>query len=96
MYVSSIERAVYALDASTGAVRWRSSTDVAGLPRPAVANGMVYVAFYDGSVYALNAQTGAQGWRFQTDGARGMQPSPVVATGAVYVSSSTFLYALNA
>jgi outer membrane protein assembly factor BamB len=57
---------------------------------------VVYVAFYDGSVYALNAQTGAQRWRFQTDGARGMQPSPVVAGGAVYVSSSTFLYALNA
>ncbi|MGZ3600068.1 MAG: outer membrane protein assembly factor BamB family protein [Ktedonobacterales bacterium] len=107
IYLGSTEGSVSALDAGTGAVRWRFSTGgpVGSLPVVAngvangVASGMVYVTASDGAVYALNAQTGAQRWRFQTDGAQGMQPSPVVANGnggAVYVSSSQFLYALNA
>jgi eukaryotic-like serine/threonine-protein kinase len=96
IYVGSTERYVYALDAITGAVRWRFQTDGPVGSLPGVANGVVYVAIYDGSVYALNAKTGAQRWRFQTDGAQGMAPSPVVANGAVYVSSSRFLYALSA
>jgi eukaryotic-like serine/threonine-protein kinase len=96
IYVGSTAHYVAALDAITGTVRWRFSTDVAADSLPGVANGVVYVAFYDSSVYALNAKTGAQRWRFQTDGAQGMAPSPVVANGAVYVSSRKFLYALNA
>jgi outer membrane protein assembly factor BamB len=96
LYVGSTEGSVAALDARTGTVRWRFQTDGPVGSLPAVANGVVYAAFNDGSVYALNAKTGAQRWRFQTDGAQGMAPSPVVANGAVYVSSSQFLYALNA
>jgi outer membrane protein assembly factor BamB len=96
VYVGSTAGSVTALDATTGAVRWNSLTGAQADALPAVANGVVYVAYYDGSVYALNATSGAQRWRFQTDGAQGMAPSPVVADGAVYVSSSQYLYALNA
>jgi outer membrane protein assembly factor BamB len=96
VYVGTTEGSVTALDATTGAVRWRSLTDVQADALPAVADGVVYVAYYDGSVYALNATSGAQRWRFQTDGAQGMAPSPLVANGAVYVTSSQYLYALSA
>jgi outer membrane protein assembly factor BamB len=92
IYVGSTEGSVSALDGITWAVRWRFATDASVGSLPAVANGAVYVAVYDGSVYALNAKSGAQRRRFQTDGAS----SPVVASGAVYVSSGQFLYALTA
>jgi outer membrane protein assembly factor BamB len=96
IYLSALLRAVTALDASTGAVRWHVATNVAGDAVPAVANGVVYVGFADGAVDALDAGTGARRWRFQTDRAWGLLLSPVVANGAVYVSSGASLYALSA
>jgi outer membrane protein assembly factor BamB len=43
-----------------------SSSLVGGLfyGAPAVANGMVYVAFHTGKVYAINAESGAQVWDY--------------------------------
>jgi eukaryotic-like serine/threonine-protein kinase len=83
---------IFALDATTGAMRWRFATNASVNSPSAVANGAVYVAVYVGSVYALYAKSGAQRWRFQTDGASTL----VVANGAVYVSSGQFLYTLTA
>ena len=59
---------VFALDASTGAVRWSFSTgaDIGDYvySSPAVAKGVVYVGCLDGNVYALNASTGAKLWNY--------------------------------
>ena len=87
---------VYAVDARTGARRWRTPTRGRVRSSPAIANGVVYVGSFDGSVYALDLGTGKLRWRFDTKGAtldskpfgydrRSVQASPVVADGVVYV-----------
>jgi outer membrane protein assembly factor BamB len=69
---------VYAIDANSGAVRWKVnvSSDVFTSPQyggpydlgvlgtPTVADGVVYVGARDGKLYALDAATGARRWTF--------------------------------
>ena len=70
MYVSLPFSGVAALDAATGAERWRythesRSTKLCCGPANrgvAVSNGMVYVGTVDGRLIALKAATGAQAW----------------------------------
>jgi outer membrane protein assembly factor BamB len=53
VYVGSFDHKVYALDASTGAVDWSTTTGNAVFSSPAVANGVVYVGSFDQKVYAF-------------------------------------------
>jgi outer membrane protein assembly factor BamB len=75
---------LYALNASTGAVIWRSSNlGFIPLSTPAVANGMVYLVA-GGTVYALNATTGMPVWQSVIHGSG---YSIVAANGVVYAGS---------
>ncbi len=76
VYVGSDDRNLYALDQSSGALKWKFSTsakDVPGAPirsTPAVADGAVFFGSYDGNFYAVDAATGAQRWKFAIPGER--------------------------
>ncbi len=84
---------IYALDASTSAIRW-SAPGGDPTSSPAVANGVVYIG--SNGVLALNASTGAKLWSFAA-GSTGFFSSPAVANGAVYIGSFDHnVYALNA
>jgi outer membrane protein assembly factor BamB len=75
-----------ALDAASGAERWRAAgvRPAAGGCAP-VAGGVVYVGG-SGGVHALDAATGRERWRFPPDEARFLvASSPVAAGGAIYV-----------
>jgi alcohol dehydrogenase (cytochrome c) len=76
MYVTTSmgPRYVYALDAKTGAVRWRYAPDIADDVAPTVccglvnrgaayANGRLFVARLDGILVALDAGSGRELWR---------------------------------
>ena len=52
---------IYALDANTGALVWRSYNTGSG--SPTVANGVLYAGSMDTNLYALNASTGAPIWQ---------------------------------
>jgi eukaryotic-like serine/threonine-protein kinase len=56
--VGSDDGYVYALNAATGAVRWREQTGGEVDSSPAVSGGMVYIGTDDDAVYAFNAVTG--------------------------------------
>jgi outer membrane protein assembly factor BamB len=56
-----------ALDARTGAVRWRRTIGPSETS-PLVADGLVYVGDWNGYVYAFEARTGRQVWTFRTGG----------------------------
>jgi len=85
---------LYALDASSGAFRWRAPTGNAGGPpvdatwdpqpvssSPVVdPSGMVYVGSADGSVYSFNPTTHAQNWQVILNT---VNPEPVEATIAI-------------
>ncbi|WP_324833247.1 PQQ-binding-like beta-propeller repeat protein [Alloacidobacterium sp.] len=95
VYVGSIDKNVYALNADTGARLWSFTTGDEVESSPAVANGMVYVGSDDNKVYALNASTGAMVWSFIAGNS--VQSPLTVVNGVVYVGGSDFnIYALNA
>ncbi len=68
LYISNVDDTVYALDRTTGALKWRyahhldaarsSSLILFGAARPIVADGSVWLGFSDGFVVGLNAATG--------------------------------------
>jgi len=90
VFFGSSDGNVYALDAASGALRWKLKTGDVVHASPAVVDGVVYVGSWDTYFYALDAATGAERWRFKTGedheiaNQTGLQASPVVADGTVY------------
>jgi outer membrane protein assembly factor BamB len=94
---------VYALDASTGEVKWKFQTGDVIHSSPAIADGTLFIGSWDGYMYALNAADGTKKWRFKTGDDPeihnhvGIQSSPVVADGVVYFGCrDSNVYALDA
>ena len=96
VYIGSDDNNLYALDATTGSLRWKYNTGNAVTSSPAVYNEVVYVGSGGNNVYALNATTGELIWSYTTYGSVGTSPS--VAYGMVFVGSvsDSRVYALNA
>jgi outer membrane protein assembly factor BamB len=90
VYVGSGDGNIYALNAATGALKWKARTGDVVHSSPAVAGGIVYAGSWDSFLYALDAATGRQVWRYKTGedpknhNQVGIQSSPVVVDGAVY------------
>jgi outer membrane protein assembly factor BamB len=75
---------VVALDAQTGAEKWRFKTKKT-CRDPLIAGATVYARCDDEYLYALNPETGALKWSSNTK-ARGR--TPTIANGALYFLSS--------
>jgi outer membrane protein assembly factor BamB len=94
---------LYALDAGSGALRWKFATGDVVHSSPAHADGIVYAGSWDGRLYALDASSGKERWHFQAGldpvihNQQGFQGSPTVVDGTVYVGCrDANLYALDA
>jgi len=94
---------VYALDAASGALKWKFATGDVVHASPALAGGTLYIGSWDTYFYAIDAATGKEKWRFKTgDDAEnhnqtGIQSSAAVVDGAVYFGCrDSNLYALDA
>ncbi len=74
---------LWAVDADTGAERWKAGIDYAGESSPTVANGVVYLASKENHLYAFDAKSGEQLWLYKTDGL--LFGSPSVTDGAVLI-----------
>jgi eukaryotic-like serine/threonine-protein kinase len=103
LYIGSGDGNVYALDAGSGALRWKFKTGNVVHASPAVANDTVYIGSWDSLFYAIDAKTGRERWRFKTgedhDIANqvGIQSSAVIADGVVFFGCrDSNLYALDA
>lgn len=102
VYFGSGDGNVYALDAGTGALKWKFKTGDVVHASPAIADGMVFIGSWDSYFYALDAESGAEKWRFKTgeDAAvhnqQGIQSSAAVADGMVYFGCrDSHVYALD-
>ena len=103
VYFGSGDGNVYALDAATGALKWKVRTGDVVHASPAIADGTLYIGSWDSFFYALDAATGRVRWRFKTgvdrevSNQQGMQASAAVLDGVVYFGCrDAHLYAVDA
>ena len=86
LYVSLGFGALVALDAASGAVRWRQDLNSTGSGTPLVRDGLVYVVAGDDTGWAVEADTGRIAWQVQgTPSITNVlgAPAPVLAKGLV-------------
>lgn len=99
VYVSTGFAEALALDAQTGKILWRQSTDFPVRSAPLVAAGLVAIVIQNGWLVTFDEQTGAPGWRFS--GSVGTPPmtavsvigAPAFADGIIVAGFSTGLLA---
>jgi outer membrane protein assembly factor BamB len=94
--LGSLGNAVYALDAATGAQRWRVQTNDS-LSAATVASGVLYFGSWSLTLYAFDAATGAELWQDHTGADK--FSAPAVADGMIFEASpmgNGFVYALDA
>lgn len=103
VYFGSGDNYLYAVDASTGELRWKFKTGDVVHASPAVVNGVVFVGSWDSYFYAVDAKNGKEKWRFHggedalIHNQVGFQSSPAVVDGVVYTGCrDAQLYALDA
>jgi outer membrane protein assembly factor BamB len=75
---------VYALDARTGAQKWRFDAQGYVYASPAILGGRLYIGDFGGGFHALSIKTGHEVWRHEMGPILG---SASVIQGVVYVSS---------
>jgi outer membrane protein assembly factor BamB len=103
VYFGSGDGNIYALDASTGQLKWKFHTGDVVHASPAISGGTLFVGSWDSYFYAINATSGREQWRFKTGedpdihNQVGIQSSAAVADGVVYFGCrDSNLYALDA
>jgi outer membrane protein assembly factor BamB len=90
VYFGSGDTNIYALDASSGALKWKFKTGDVVHSSPAVSDATLFVGSWDSYFYALDSATGKEKWRFKTGedpnihNQVGIQSSAAVAAGVVY------------
>jgi outer membrane protein assembly factor BamB len=102
VYFGSGDGNVYALDAATGALKWKFKTGDVVHASPAIADGTVFIGSWDSYFYAIDAATGAEKWRFKTGedsvvhNQQGIQSSAAVVDGTVYFGCrDSHMYAVD-
>jgi eukaryotic-like serine/threonine-protein kinase len=102
VYFGSGDHNVYALDAATGALKWKFQTGDVVHASPAIDGGVLFIGSWDSNFYALDAATGKEKWRFKTGedldvhNQQGIQSSAAVADGMVFFGCrDAHMYALD-
>jgi eukaryotic-like serine/threonine-protein kinase len=103
VYFGSGDGNIYAVDAATGALKWKVQTGDVVHSSPAIVDGTLYIGSWDTYLYALEASSGKEKWRFKTGDDPefhnhiGIQSSPAVMDGIVYFGSrDSYAYAVDA
>lgn len=86
VFVTSIDRTVYALDEETGEQKWANTLSGAISAKPFVADNVVYVASFDAKVHAFDAQTGDEIW--SADATNWIWSMPAVTETAVFYADN--------
>ncbi|MCS7002443.1 MAG: PQQ-like beta-propeller repeat protein [Dehalococcoidia bacterium] len=96
IFVSSMDRYLYALDAADIRVkRWEFRSGGAIPDSPTLGQTLVYVAALDNRLYAVDIQTGREVWRFE-EATAWLWGSPLYTPERLFVGSfNRKVYALN-
>ena len=84
VFIGSQSGMFFALNANTGAVRWKARLG-AVTSQPVVVGSILYLGTSDGTLMALDSQTGVEKWRYQS---RGPVSRPPVVTIDLVVFSN--------
>ena len=90
VYFGSGDTYIYAVDASSGSLKWKFKTGDVVHASPAIADGTLFIGSWDSFFYAIDASTGKEKWRLQTGRDEdihnqvGIQSSAAVVDGVVY------------
>jgi outer membrane protein assembly factor BamB len=94
LYVGSADGNFYAVDAKSGAERWRFKTGGGISSSPAVSGGNAFFSSRDGFLYAVDTRTGRQRWRLPLGKDLGERnywdyylSSPVVAGQTLFIGA---------
>ena len=103
VFFGSSDGNLYALDATTGLLKWKFKTNGIIHTSPALYNGVLYIGSWDTYLYAVDAKTGKEKWKFKTKEQpgyhllEGIQASPTVYDSIVYFGARDgYFYALDA
>jgi outer membrane protein assembly factor BamB len=95
LYVGSLDHHIYALDAATLELEWKTDLGGAIYGAPLLADGTLYAGTFDGQLVSLDASTGEVKARLETDG--GVWATPVLENDLLYFGDlKGTLYAVNA
>jgi len=104
LFFGSNDGFLYAIDANTGALRWKFATGGAVTSSPATDGKLVFFASRDGTLYAVDSADGALKWKHRFGAELGPHnywdynlSSPVLANGRLYIGSGDgHVYAFSA
>jgi outer membrane protein assembly factor BamB len=95
VYVGATDGKMYSFGATTGKLRWSTSTGGYVYSSAAVWRDRVFAGSYSHTFYCFDAATGAVRWRFRANGP--ISGSPTVIAGRVYFATlARRTYALDA
>lgn len=94
LFIGSSDGNLYALDAASGAEKWRFTTGNKVWSTPAVSGGVIYFGSTDRNLYAVDISSGKKLWAFTSQGS--VMATPLVQDNTIYVGSfDRNLYALD-
>ena len=96
VYVATSDSLLLALDAQSGAEKWRFTADFSIWAQPTHHEGTLFVASLDRHLYAIDAADGTEKWSVELSGALSAQPVVNPAENLVYAASfDQEVHALN-
>jgi outer membrane protein assembly factor BamB len=95
VYFGGSDKSFYALDALTGELVWKNTTNGEfQYSTPSIDSGTVFVGCIDNNLYAFDALTGRTKWAYPTGG--GIEAGTAVYNGTVYTGSDDhWFYAVD-
>jgi outer membrane protein assembly factor BamB len=95
IYVGTFGSEIIAIDASTGAIKWRYNTQDWVWSGPTLVKSTVYAGDLSGYFYALNASDGTALWRIQPN--KSIVSPPAVINDKIYLTTEgDTLYTISA
>jgi eukaryotic-like serine/threonine-protein kinase len=94
LYIGTFLDELVAIEASSGTILWRFSTEGWVWASPVLDGDVVYFGDIEGNFYAVDSQTGSQLWTTQSNGAIVGRPL-VTEDGVYFTTEAGSLYALT-
>jgi outer membrane protein assembly factor BamB len=87
LYVPSLGKTVYALDASDGSLIWETGVEGSVSDKVVSNSDLVYVGSFDGHAYALDSQSGVIKWSAPAEATAAVWGAPIYLDGVVYFAN---------